>query len=64
MMYINFLVRTKSSTLCFIDTMHRLNNKFLVFTDTSNALFRISSIEIEVSIIMQQKIKVKSIGNK
>ena len=43
---------------------HRLNNKFLVFTDTSNELFRISSIEIEVSIIMQQKIEVKSIGNK
>ena len=42
---------------------HRLNNKFLVFTDSLNELFRVSSIEIEVSIVMQLKIEVKSIGN-
>ena len=39
---------------------HRLSYKFLVFTNSSNELFRISSIEIEVSIVMQLKIKVKS----
>ena len=40
---------------------HRLNNKFLVFTDSSNELFRVSSIEIEVSIVMQLKIEVKNL---
>ena len=42
---------------------HRLNNKFLVFTNSSNELFRISSIEIEVSIYMQLKIEVRYNGN-
>ena len=53
-----------SLTLCFIDTDgHHRTKEFLVFTDSSNELFRISSIEIEVSIVMQLKIEVKSIGN-
>ena len=34
---------------------HQLNNKFLVFIDSSNELFRKSSIEIEVSIVLQLK---------
>ena len=42
---------------------HRLSYKFLVFTNSSNELFRISSIEIEVSIVIQLKIEVKSNGN-
>ena len=42
---------------------HRLNNKFVVFTDSSNELLRISSIEIEVLIVLQLKIEVQSIGN-
>ena len=42
---------------------HHRTNEFLVFTDSSNELFRISSIEIEISIVMQLKIEVKSIGN-
>ena len=40
-----------------------MNNKFLVFTNSSNELFWISSIEIEVSIVMQLKIEVRYNGN-
>lgn len=42
---------------------HRLNNKFVLFTDSSNEVVRISSTEIEVLIALQLKIEVKSIGN-
>ena len=42
---------------------HHRTKEFLVFTDSSNELFRISSIEIKVWIVMQLKIEVKSIGN-
>ena len=42
---------------------HRMNNKFLVFTNSSNELFWISSIEIEVSIVMQLKIDLRYNGN-
>lgn len=42
---------------------HRLNNKFVLFTDSSNEVVRISSTEIEVLIALQLKIAVKSIGN-